>query len=123
MKHTLRRTQFLNMFEIGVDYKQCKTPAQSDIAFAELKKRLRKSSKPKHHYYLFGEEACMIFDEGYGMDKLIDEIANHEYSSYAIYKHSSEQSPTYLLQEANGWADCIEITSKQYNAILKASKP
>jgi hypothetical protein len=71
-------------------------------------------------YFLFGEESVMIFDDGDGIGKLVDEITNHNYTSYGTFKYTHKSNPLDLLKAIDGWCSFAGITEEHYNLIKNA---
>jgi len=80
------------------------------------------SPEIKPQYFLFGEEAVMILDGKDGINKLANEIAYNNYTSYGTFKYTHNSSPVDLLDEVNGWASYAELTQEQYELIKNAEK-
>jgi hypothetical protein len=91
--------------------------------FEDLEKLLKNFGMFKHEepqYFLFGEEAVMFFDDGDGINKLVDEIANHNYTSYGVFKYTHKSNPLDLLKAIDGWCSFAGITEEHYNLIKNA---
>jgi hypothetical protein len=71
-------------------------------------------------YFLFGEEAIRIFDDEEGINNLVDEITNQEFTSYVVAKFTRNNSPAEVLNEFDGWTSYIELTEEEYNLIKNA---
>ena len=68
-------------------------------------------------YYLFGEEVVMHMSDN-EITTTIEMLSNGE---GALYVHDSSAHPNALLDEAQGWANYMELTLEQYD-MLKGVK-
>lgn len=83
----------------------------------EIEEIWRREREPKNEYFLFGEEACEVFD-----DKGIKGIIKYAkgYGGYAIYEWNKNKSATGELLEAfDGWSGYTLLTKEEHDLLAE----
>lgn len=72
--------------------------------------------KQQPHYYLFGEQACKLYDSEDFEVFCKEMVKTYDFGLYAV---EPGEDPAGLLGYADGWMDYCEISEREYNTLLK----
>ncbi|MFZ1704353.1 MAG: hypothetical protein WAT79_08395 [Saprospiraceae bacterium] len=82
--------------------------------FADLKNTLQ--TQPKKTFFLFGEDAIKVYDEG-DINAVVEAYENNDIM-YSMFAYDSEKTqPIDLLLAFIGWNEFTVITEEEYNLL------
>lgn len=115
-KSILSATDFYGMYRPATEeefnklFQECMTSISSLLIASDIK-LLSQLEEDNISYFLFGEDACRVFEESGEIEDVL------KVEGYAIHEQRSKDSIGSFLHAYDGWGAYIELTKDQYEYI------